>query len=298
MFRTIMAATARPLAATALALVMAAGSAQAQTAEIDPDKVVARVDGKEITNMDLALVGVEYAQDLAQVPAAMRQKVLIDVMIDMELLANAAVKEGLDNDPEYLKHIDYLKSRALRDTYLREKVDLEPTDEELQKIYDEQFADYKGEEERHARHILVKTEDEAKDLVKALDDGKDFAELAKEKSTGPTGPNGGDLGFFTKGQMVPEFDTAVFGMEAGNYTKEPVKTQFGWHVIKLEEVREQAKPTFDQLKDGLKTQVIRARFQELKEKLKADAKIEIVADETADAPKSDGEKTEEGAEKK
>lgn len=281
MFRTVLAAVARPLAVTGLLATLAA--APALSAE--EDKVVAHVDGVAITETDLALVGVEYAQDLMQVPEAMRRKVLIDVMVDMHVLANAALKADLDQDPEFQKHLAYLKTRALRDTYFRKEVELKPDDSQLKARYDEQFGSFEGPEERKARHILVKTKDEAVAAIKELDAGKDFAELAKEKSTGPTAPNGGDLGFFSKGRMVPAFEEAAYALELGSYTKEPVETQFGWHVIKAEEVRKQPAPAFEQVKENLRTEIIRARFQSVMDKLKTDAKIEIVdAPAAAEAP--------------
>lgn len=286
MFRTVLAATARPLAVIGLLVTLAATPAFAA----EEDKVVARVDGTEITETDLALVGVEYAQDLAQVPEAMRRKVLIDVMVDMHVLANAALKSGLDQNEEFKKHIAYLKTRALRDTYFRKEVELKPAEDDLKARYDAQFGSFEGPDERKVRHILVKTKDEAVALVKELDEGKDFAELAKEKSTGPTGPNGGDLGFFSKGRMVPAFEEAAFALEVGAYTKEPVETQFGWHVIKVEEARKQPAPAYEQVKESLRTEIIRERFQSVMEKLKADAKIEIVDVPVADVASEGVEK--------
>ena len=272
MFRNVLAAAARPLAVTGLLATLATMPAFAA----EDDKVVARVDGVEITDTDLALVGVEYAQDLMQVPEEMRHKVLIDVMVDMHVLANAALKAGLDKDPEFTKHIAYLKVRALRDRYFRKEVELQPKEEDLKASYDAKYANFEGPEERRARHILVKTEEEAAALIKELDAGKDFAELAKEKSTGPTGPKGGDLGFFAKGRMVPVFEEAAYALEIGAYTAKPVQSQFGWHVIKLEETRKQPAPAFEAVKENLRTEILQVRFQDVMGKLKADAKIEII----------------------
>ena len=129
---------------------------------------------------------------------------------------------------------------------------------------------------RYARHILVKTEDEAKAIIKELDDGADFEATAKEKSTGPSGPNGGDLGFFGKGQMVPEFETAAFALDKGSFTKEPVQTQFGWHVIKVEDKRPQEKPKFEDVAAQLRQQLIRERYETVMAELKADTPVEIL----------------------
>ncbi len=272
MFRTVLTAAARPLAITGLLAALAVMPAHAE----EDDEVVARVNGVDITQTDLALVGVDYAKDLMQVPEAMRPKVLTDVMIDMHVLADAARAAGLDDDPDFKKHIAYLETRALRDAFFRKQVELETSDEDLKAAYDAKFADFEGPDERHARHILVKTEDEAKAVIAELDAGKDFAELAKEKSTGPSGPSGGDLGFFTKGRMVPAFEEAAFALEVGAYTKAPVETQFGWHVIKAEEDRKQPAPAFEAVRNSLREEILRARFQKVMAKLKADATIEIV----------------------
>lgn len=275
MFRTVLASAVRPLAVAGLVAALAAAPAIAP-AQAEDDKVVARVDGVDITETDLALVGVEYAQDLMQIPEEARRKVLIDVMVDMHVLANAALKAGLADSDEFKKHLSYLKTRALRDHYFRKEVELQPDEAEVRARYDAEFGNYEGPVERRARHILVKTKEEAEALISELDGGKDFAELAKEKSTGPTGPNGGDLGFFAKGRMVPEFETAAFALDVGGYSKEPVETQFGWHVIKVEEERKQPAPAFEQVAEGLRTEIIRDRFQAVMEKLKADARIELL----------------------
>ena len=148
------------------------------------------------------------------------------------------------------------------------------TDAELKKMYDSRVAEFNVKEYK-ARHILVKSKDEAEKVITELDMGGDFAELAKKKSTGPTGKNGGDLGWFAPQQMVPEFSQAVSQLEKGKYTKSPVQTKFGWHVIKLEDTRSAEPPTFDQVKPQLKKVAEQSRANDYLQSLKAKAKIDI-----------------------
>jgi peptidyl-prolyl cis-trans isomerase C len=141
--------------------------------------------------------------------------------------------------------------------------------------YDKEVAALPKQEEIHARHILVKTEDEAKEVIKELDAGKDFAELAKEKSTDPNKSDGGDLGYFARGRMVKEFEEAAFTMPVGTYSKTPVKTDFGYHVIKIEDKRDAPPPPLDQVQDQVKQLVMRDKYLELLAKAKAASKVEI-----------------------
>ena len=168
----------------------------------------------------------------------------------------------------------FLRLRALQNEFFRKNVDEAITDEALQAAYDEQIGSLPAKQEVRARHILVKEEAEALDIIKELDGGADFAELAKSKSTGPSGPKGGDLGYFGPGQMVPPFEAAAFALEKGDYTKKPVKTQFGWHVIQVEDKRDVAKPTLDQVKDQLRSFLAQQKFTTLITDLREKAKVE------------------------
>ena len=284
MFHSKKAVAMRPLIAGCMIALFAAAPLRAAE---DGDKVVATVNGEAITEADVAIAAQDYAQDLAQVPEALRRNLLVGVLVDMRVLADASLKAGRDQEAGVKRQLEYARLRTLRDSYFNEKNTLEPDEAALKKLYDEQYGDFKGPEEVHARHILVKTEDEAKAIIKELDGGKDFAEVAKEKSTGPSGPNGGDLGYFTKDRMVAEFADAAFALEPGTYSKEPVKTQFGWHVIKVEDKRAQPAPSFDEVKNQLRSDAIRAKYNEVMEGLKAKADIKVV-DEAAMTPADDG----------
>ena len=165
-----------------------------------------------------------------------------------------------------------VKDQLLERYAVRKEIEDAVTDEKLRQMYDGQVAD--GAEEVHARHILVKTSDEAVAIIKELDGGADFAELAKEKSTGPSGPRGGDLGFFGKGQMVPSFEEEAFALDAGAHSRNPVKTEFGFHVIKVEERRSAAPPSFEDSVEELRADAAQAAGSAYVQRLRGDAEIE------------------------
>ena len=257
-----------------LATAIAGISLAIAPAHAEGDKVVATVDGKKITESDVKDAIEAVGSGIAQVPEAQRQEVLTKVLIDTHLLANAARAAGLADTAEFKKRVEWMTIRALREVYINEKINATLTDKDIKAKYDELTKGIKPEKEVRARHILLKTEDEAKAVITELGGGADFAELAKKKSTGPSGPRGGDLGFFGQGRMVPAFDKAVFALKPGEVSKTPVKTQFGWHVIKVEETRDKPLPAFDQVKDQVRTAMQGERLQKSLEDLRSKAKIE------------------------
>ncbi|MEJ2603219.1 MAG: peptidylprolyl isomerase [Gammaproteobacteria bacterium] len=180
---------------------------------------------------------------------------------DLYLMAEEAEAKGLDNDPEVAAQIELQRlsvlASSLAANYLEENP---PTEAELRAEYNVQVAGFQPKQYK-ARHILVETEDEAKGLITELDDGADFVELAIEKSTGPSGPNGGDLGWFPPDSMVKPFSDAVVALDNGAYTSEPVQTQFGWHVILREDSRETDPPSFEEVKDRLRPSVEQKKLQ-------------------------------------
>jgi len=283
MFRISMRRPAQALAVSFLALTLGSASLSAQ----EPGDVVAKVGDAEITEADMAFAAQDLGQELQRFPPTQWRKLLLDVMIDMELMAHAAREAGLDEDPDFQRQLEFLKLRALRNAYLGQKIDSDISEEAVQAAYDKQFADYEGPEELSASHILVKEKAEAEDIIKQLDEGADFAELAREKSTGPSGPNGGSLGYFTQGQMVKPFEEAALALEPGSYTKEPVETQFGWHVILLNDKRRQAKPELEEVAQGLRQQLMREAYDARMAELKDEVAIEILDEELAKAEESD-----------
>ena len=271
MFHFSMRRSARSLLVPVLALTL--GSTAVRAAE--PGDVVAKVGNAEITEADLAFAAQDIGSDLQKFPPTQWRSILLDVLVDMELFAQAAKKDGLDESDDVKRQMGFLTLKVLRNAYLKDKINGAISDEELKAAYEKEYADFKGEEIK-ARHILVKDQAEAQEIIKQLEDGADFAELAKEKSTGPSGPNGGDLGYFSKGQMVPAFETAALALEKGSFTKEPVQTQFGWHVIKVEDRRPQEKPKFEDVAAKLRQELIRARYEKVMEELKAETPVEIL----------------------
>lgn len=270
----------------AVGLIVGLGIAQAQEAPADLDKPVAKVGQSVISEADLAYAAQDYAQQLQRVPPTQWRTVLTDVLVEMNLLAEAGKAEKLQETEDFKRLMAFEEKRALRNAYFQKFIQNAVTEEDVKAAYDEKYANYQGDPEINAAHILVETEDEAKAIIKELEGGADFAELAKEKSTGPSGPNGGDLGFFGKGQMVPEFETAAFDLKPGEFTKEPVKTQFGYHVILNKEARTQPAPTLEAAQSQIRQDLTMAKFREVLDELKAKTTVEIVG---ADA---DAEKTE------
>ncbi|MBG6201824.1 peptidyl-prolyl cis-trans isomerase C [Labrenzia sp. EL_13] len=280
----------RPVQAVAVSLLaMTLGSASLSAAE--PGDVVARVGDAEITEADIAFAAQDLGQQLQRFPPNQWRAILLDVVVDMELLAQAARQDGLDQDPDFKNQLEFLELQALRNAYISQKIDSLITDEALKAAYEAEFKDFEGPEEVNARHILVSDKAEAEALIKELDGGADFVELAKEKSTGPSGPNGGDLGYFGKGQMVKPFEDVVFTLEPGEYTKEPVETQFGWHVIKLENKRPQEKPAFETVAGDLRQRLIREQYEAKMAELKDAIAVEVL-DDSLELPSKQGEKAE------
>jgi peptidyl-prolyl cis-trans isomerase C len=261
------------LAAVALIAVMAAQAPAVAADAADP--VIAKVGGAEIhqSELDFAMTGLD--PQLAQLPEDQKRAAALSGLIDVKLLAKDADKEGLQNDEAFKKRIAYLTDRELHNAFFKKHVVDAVTPAEVKTRYDAEVAKMPPQEEVRARHILVKTEEEAKAIIKDLDGGKDFATLAKEKSTDPNKSEGGDLGYFTKDRMVPEFSDAAFKLEKGKYTESPVKTQFGFHVILLEDKRAQPAPPLEQVEPQVKQLVMRDKYIELLTTAKKEAGVDI-----------------------
>lgn len=266
-----------------------AQDAAAPAAEITPLTVVATVGGEPITEADISFAAEDLAQELQQMPAEQRKAFLVTVLIDMKVMARAAREQKMDETDLFKQRLQYLEDRALRRAYFGEKIATGVTPEALQAAYDTFKASFQGQEEVHARHILVATEDEAKAIKAELDGGKDFAQLAQEKSTDPSAKqNGGDLGFFAKGMMVKPFEDAAFTMEVGAISN-PVQSDFGWHVIKLEEKRTSQPPSMEQIAPQLQQQVMFKNFEDQVAALKAGVAIEIPDEALAEGVKQQTE---------
>jgi peptidyl-prolyl cis-trans isomerase C len=291
------------LAASLALLLAAAGPLHAQDAK-DPakDPVVAKVNGTEIHQSDLAIAEQEAGQ-LPPMSDAAKKDYLVQFMADVILVAKAAEDKKIGESAAFKRKLAFDRKKLLM-TGLMESVAKDAvTDEALQKVYDDAIKQMGTPEEVHARHILIrakaddeKASEEAKKKIEAiiakLKGGEDFAKLAKEVTEDPSGKaNGGDLGYFTKDQMVPEFSKVAFELNKGGISG-PVKTQFGWHVLMVEDKRVKPPPTFEAVKDQLVNFVQRKAQADMIQKLRADAKIEMLY-KTEDEKKPDAAKTDD-----
>jgi peptidyl-prolyl cis-trans isomerase C len=277
-FMKLLSYFARPAQAgaslSALALLAVLGVSPALVRAQD-DPVVARVNGTDVRQSDLAMAEEDLGSNVPQMTAEAKREYLITFVGDMLLVAQAADAKKMADSNEFKQKLAYTRTKLLMESYLQSEAKAAVTDAELRKVYDEAIGQIKAEPEVRARHILVETEDEAKALVADLKKGADFAELAKTKSKDPGSADGGDLGYFTKDQMVPEFSEVAFKLEKGQLS-DPVKSQFGWHVIKVEDKRDRQPPEFDKVKDQLESFVVRRQQSQLITKLRAEGKIERV----------------------
>jgi peptidyl-prolyl cis-trans isomerase C len=277
------------VAATAFAGLATIAAAQA------PDPVVATVNGTEIRQSDLALAAEDVGQSLPQGPEEAKRDYLVSYLTDVILLSKAAEAKKIDDAAEFKRRLAFVRQKALMEALLIAEGKTAITDQAMRAVYQDAIKQMGNEEEVHARHILFRVEkaddkkasDDAEGKIKAaiarLKKGEDFVTVAKELTEDPSGKqDGGDLGYFTKDQMVPEFADVAFKLDKGQLS-EPVKTQFGWHVLKVEDKRTKSPPDFDKVKEQLESFVTRKAQVELVTKLRADAKIERM-DKKPDAP--------------
>lgn len=265
--------------ALATLLALAGADAQAQDAKPaadglpgDDKTVVVRIDGEPIHMSRLQRALEIYGRDLSQLSPAAYYRTVMDRMIDQELAARAAALDGLEQVPEVKARLEEARANVLASAYLRKVAAAATTEEELRRRYEASAKE--GEKRVSARHILVQTESKAMELIAALKGGADFAFLAKEHSVGPSGKNGGDLGFFSKGQMVKPFADAAFALEKGAFTETPVETRFGWHVILVEDIQRTPPPSYAQAHDKLADEVRTEAMLNALNTLRENAKIE------------------------
>jgi peptidyl-prolyl cis-trans isomerase C len=238
------------------------------------DPVVATVNGTKILRSQVVEEIQQMDPRAAQMPIEMIFPQALDYTVSRTLLKQAADKAKLDNDPDVVKRLAAAKESVMMSVYLDHAVRAKVNDAAVKAAYEDFLKANPPEPEIKARHILVDSEDKAKDIIKQLNDGADFADLANKESKDGNGKTGGDLGWFTKDKMVPEFADAAFKIEPGSYSTEPVKSQFGWHVIKVEDKRMTAPPTLDEKRDELEQQLSQKAVQEVLADLRSDAKIE------------------------
>ena len=259
-------------------------------------EVLATVNGVAINKSDIDSTFKTRGMSFDKLPAS-QQKQVLDRLIERELLVATAKKDGIENDPEYKKELENLKKDLLIKAWMGKVYNKTLiSDSEANKYYQDNKDKYKQPEKVHARHILVKTEEEANKLIDELKSlkgeelKKKFIELAKTKSTGPSGKTGGDLGYFGKGQMVKPFEDAVFSMKKGEVSLKPVKTQFGYHIIYVEDKKEASVAPFEKVKKQIISKLRQEQFNKAikstLDKMKKDSKIDIKLDIAKDSNSS------------
>jgi peptidyl-prolyl cis-trans isomerase C len=281
----------RFLLAAALAMACTAGAAVLPAAAADPaaappkpaaapgglpqgDPLVARVNGVELHLSDVEAAQQSLPPEAQKLPLAQIYPMLLDRMIDGTLVAEAGRKEHLDQTPQVQRRLKMIEDRLIQQAYIEQILKGAETDDQLKVAYQKFVQQKPAQEQVHARHILVKTEAEAQSIIDQLNKGADFAALAKKYSTDPAAASGGDLGYFGRDDMVPAFAAAAFALQPGQYTKTPVKTEFGWHVILVVDRRVKQPPTFDEARAEVGRMVARDIVEAKVKELRGDAKIE------------------------
>jgi peptidyl-prolyl cis-trans isomerase C len=264
------------LLAASPAAFMAAFPAAAQVQAVNPasDPVVARVDGAPITLSEVEEAARGLPEQFRAMPPMVLFPLLIDQMINQRVLTEAARKANLQETPEVRARVRQAEAEALQQAYLAREIGPLMTDESLRARYQRDIASQPAEVQVRARHILVQTETDARAAITALQGGADFATLARERSRGPGAQDGGDLGFFKKEEMPEPFAEAAFALAPGQFTPAPVRTQFGWHVIKTEERREEPRPTFEESEQELRRTVIEEAATSIVDRLRSGATVQ------------------------
>jgi peptidyl-prolyl cis-trans isomerase C len=264
-----------------------AGSMTAGAQEVD--KIIAKVNGYNITTSEVALASDDLRPQLEQVPANFRFAFIVEYLIERHLLAQEAVKAKTIDSEEYTRRLKYYQAKALRDAYFTDNLATSVTEDAIKAVYAKEAAKVSAEKRARARHILVNSEEDAKKAMARLEKGEKFEEVAKQLSLDGSRDYGGDLGFFTAGEMVPAFSKAVFALKKGEVSQ-PVKTDFGWHIIKLEDIQEGGAQPFEQVRDPIRLVLLRKAVQDKILELRRVGTIEIVDE--------DLKKLQEEAEKK
>jgi peptidyl-prolyl cis-trans isomerase C len=262
--------------ATLLLVPLLAGCSKNSSNEVaaaGADTVIARVNGIDIKQSDLALAEEDVGAEMQGSSPDAKREQLIAYLADVIMVTQEAEKKKIAENPDFKRRLAFLRNKLLMGFELQEEAKAAVSENGMQQTYQDAVKSMAGQEEVRARHILVESEDEAKTILTELKGGADFATLAKEKSKDPGAAQGGDLGYFSKEQMVPEFADVAFKMYAGQLSN-PVKTQFGWHIIKVEDKRVRQAPEFDKVKDQIESYMMRKAQTDYVTKLRQTAKIE------------------------
>ena len=257
------------LAAFALLAVSITSVSAATAAD---DTVLAIINGDKILKKDVMNALSQLPMQGAKVEEV--YPFVVDQIINEKLIDEQAATAKIEETEDFKTRLDIIRSQLVKQIYLEQKVKDKISDKAVKAEYEKFKKENKGKEEMRARHILVPTEEEAKQAIKDLDAGAKFEDIANQRSSGSTAQNGGDLGYFTQEDMIPEFSKAAFALKKGAYTKEPVKTQFGWHVIKVEDRRSRKVPELAEIEGAIKNKLGQEALQELINGLRQKAQIE------------------------
>lgn len=296
-FARRLAGTASPLALAAVLALGLAGAPQpalAQDDQAEEDRVVATVNGEPIYESEVDQAITQLPQQVRQMPREALIPVLANQLAVGKLITERGYEAGLDQDPEVQDRVATAEESIVQEVWLDREVRDRISEDAIDAAYQDFLAENPPQEQVKARHILLETEEEALAVIEELEGGADFAALASERSIGPSAENGGDLGWFGQSDMVEPFGEAAFALEPGSYTAEPVETQFGWHVIQVEEARTQEPPALDDVRGQLEQQLTRSIVQEIVGELEADAEI-VVFDENGEPIENGGAAEEEPA---
>ena len=261
------------LAVIALAGTIAFGSSTGVIAAEGDDPVVASVNGENIYASDMSAAQAQLPAEYQQIPASVLFGLLMDSLIDTKLSVAQARREGFDKKAEVVRRMTRIQDQILQRAYLEEKIEEGMTEEAIKRAYEKFVGKSTDGEEVRASHILVETEAQAKELITELAGGAGFFELAKSKSIGPTADKGGDLGFFKREGMVAEFADVAFSLKDGETTQTPVRSQYGWHVIRVVERRKARPPMFEEVEGEVRNALTRDIGIEAMKLLRADAEI-------------------------
>lgn len=251
------------------------GGAAEKAAEAPENPIVAVVDGFEIRQSDVAVAFQRLPEQFRQAPVGQVFTQIVQQLVDGQLIVKAGLEDDLQNDPEVQAQIEEFARVAMQQTYMNRLITEGLKEEALRAVYDETIANTEGPIEVHAQHILLESEEDGYDIIKALEGGADFGDLARERSQGPSAPRGGDLGYFTRSAMVAPFSSAAFAIEPGAVGPDPVQTDFGWHVIKVLDKRRQPAPSFEESRPILEQQLTRELIATHMAELRSKAEIQI-----------------------
>ena len=261
----------------ALHLLLAISSSKAETKpkplEKMETKIVATVDGKPIFLSEIIGMAQRLPEQYRKMSLEAVYPSLLTRAIDSKLVTLEGRRAGFSKDPDVKKRLLDVEDQIISEIFLTKTIGSQVTEEALQKIYSETKSEMASGDQIKARHILLDSEEKAMEIIKKLQAGGEFAKLASEYSTGPSAASGGDLGWFGEGQMVPEFSKAAFALNPGDIVTKPVKTQFGWHIILVEDRKVSAPPSFDEAKEQLASTMSQKLLKELIETLRTKAKI-------------------------